>query len=101
MKQYVEGVYYSKENIEIRLIAPDSFKQADGENLAQDEAGERPKMDGGIFGRSPEAPQRSAQLLGKEKVLEKKLVAGQGFEPRLLASKASDLPLVDPASAFG
>jgi len=42
--------------------------------LAQDEAGERPKMDGGIFGRSPEAPQRSAQLLGKEKVLEKKLV---------------------------
>ena len=115
IKKQIKSIIYSKENVEIKLVATNDFsvpterrnEPSSDENLKLSNCSakavadslasmQRPKMSGGIFGRS------NNNIRDKQKVRPFVEAGGQGFEPRRAESKSAGLPLADPPTpTFG
>ena len=100
MKKHIKEIIYSKNDIEVRLIAGNNISSVTDENGTPSGDFRRPKMPPPIFGRRTDQPEKNGagadEKLGKGKVRSYILTGGQGFEPRYAAPEAAVLPLDDP-----
>ena len=88
-KRFIEKIIYSKENINISLFYSESLKNF----LAEKSPASRQR--GGASGRS--ADEKNIIPIKENQFETNNIAAGLGFEPRLMAPKATVLPLDDPA----